>query len=255
METTTAIFLIAVGLVGGAWNAIAGGATLFTFPALMAVGLPPVVANATNFLAMLPSNAAAIPAYRKELRAIGSRVWPLVLVSSAGALVGSLLLVMSEQALFEVLIPFLILTATILFAFGSAIADLLKKRLSGGAPTAALFGALFAFSIYGGYFGAGLGIILLAVVQIMGFSPFNVANSLKNLLATTFTLISIVVFGVGGVIAWPEAYTMMIGSALGGYMGGRFARLVDEFYLRASVIAFGCILSAVYFSSLFLAEA
>ena len=105
------------------------------------------------------------------------------------------------------------------------------------------------------YFGAGLGIILLAVVQIMGFSPFNVANSLKNLLATTFTLISIVVFGVGGVIAWPEAYTMMIGSALGGYMGGRFARLVDEFYLRASVIAFGCILSAVYFSSLFLPEA
>lgn len=255
METTTAIFLIAVGLVGGAWNAIAGGATLFTFPALMAVGLPPVVANATNFLAMLPSNAAAIPAYRTELRAIGSRVWPLVFVSGAGALFGSLLLVMSEQALFEFLIPFLILTATILFAFGSKIADLLKRRLFGGAPTTALFGALFVFSIYGGYFGAGLGIILLSIVQIMGFTPFNVANSLKNLLATSFTLISIAVFGAGGVIAWPEAFAMMIGSAMGGYMGGRFARLIDEFYLRVSVIAFGFILSAVYFARLVFVQA
>lgn len=91
-----------------------------------------------------------------------------------------------------------------------------------------LYLSLFLFSIYGGYFGAGLGIILLAIVQIMGFTAFHVAYSLKNLLATSFTLLSIAVFGVGGVIAWPEALTMMLGSTAGGYLGGRYGRLVNE---------------------------
>ncbi len=110
-----------------------------------------------------------------------------------------------------------------------------------------MYSALFVFSIYGGYFGAGLGIIILAIVQIMGFTSFHVANSLKNLLATSFTILSIIVFGVGGIIAWPEAAIMMLGSSIGGYLGGRYARLVNDTYLRIGVIAFGLILSAVYF--------
>ncbi|MEM9355225.1 MAG: sulfite exporter TauE/SafE family protein [Pseudomonadota bacterium] len=250
MDVGTVIFLIIVGLVGGAWNAVAGGATLFTFPALMAAGLPPVVANATNYLAMLPSNAAAIPAYMSELRDVGGRVWALLIISGAGAIVGSLLLIASEQALFEFLIPFLILLATALFAFGSEIGRLLRAKLAGRASVGALYGALFLFSIYGGYFGAGLGIILLAVVQVMGFTSFHVANSLKNLLATSFTVLSIIVFGVGGIIAWPEALVMMVGSTLGGYLGARYARQINERYLRTAVIVFGVVLSAVYFARL-----
>ncbi|MCT4610331.1 MAG: sulfite exporter TauE/SafE family protein [Pelagimonas sp.] len=118
MDVTQAGMLILIGVFGGVWNAIAGGATLFTFPALMAAGLPPVVANATNYLALLPSNAAALPAYGEELRGLGRQLVPLLVVSGLGALVGSFLLLASDPDLFMVLIPFLILAATGLFAFG-----------------------------------------------------------------------------------------------------------------------------------------
>lgn len=241
------LFLTSAGFIGDALNAIAGGATLFTFPALMAAGLHPVVANATNYLAMLPSNAAAIPAYRHELKGVGPAIWPLLIVSGFGAVVGSLLLVSSEQALFETLIPFLILIATILFALGPKIANGLKSAMSRHASTVTIYGALFVFSVYGGYFGAGLGIVLLAVLQIMGFKSFHTANSLKNLLATSFTVLSIAVFGLGGLIAWPEAAMMMIGSTAGGYLGARCGRFVNEGYLRNSIILLGLVLTAVYF--------
>lgn len=251
MDPVQALILVGIGLFGGAWNALAGGATLFTFPALMAAGLPPVVANATNYLALLPSNAAALPAYRHELRHLGRSLVPLVVVSGLGAIVGSVLLLVSDPEVFVALIPFLILFATGLFAFGGTLREGLI-RLTGEAHGKTVgYAALFVSSIYGGYFGAGLGIILLAIAQIMGFSAFHVANSIKNLLATSFTVLSIVVFGVGGLIAWPEALVMMVGSTIGGYAGGHFAKLVNPGYLRAIVIVFGLVLSLVYFLRLF----
>jgi uncharacterized membrane protein YfcA len=252
MELTQIIFLVGIGLFGGAWNAIAGGATLFTFPALMAVGLPPVVANATNYLALLPSNAAALPAYREELRGLGKSLLPLLVVSGLGAIVGSILLLVSDPDLFVLLIPFLILFATGLFAFGDTFRTWLLKGLGEARGKRVIYVALFLSSIYGGYFGAGLGFILLAIAQIMGFSDFHVANSIKNLLATSFTILSILVFGIGGLIAWPEAVTMMVGSTIGGYAGGLLAKRVNTRYLRGLVIAFGLILSLVYFGRTFI---
>lgn len=251
MDAGQIILLIGIGLFGGVWNAIAGGATLFTFPALMAVGLPPVVANATNYLALLPSNAAALPSYREELRGLGRTLLPLLIVSGLGAICGSLLLLVSDPDLFVVLIPFLILLATILFASGDALRRRLLAIAGEAKGSTLIYVALFVCSIYGGYFGAGLGIILLAIAQIMGFNDFHVANSIKNLLATSFTLLSIIVFGIGGLIAWPEAITMMIGSTLGGYLGGRFAKRVNQSVLRGLVIGFGVVLSLVYFGRTF----
>ncbi|MEM7121888.1 MAG: sulfite exporter TauE/SafE family protein [Pseudomonadota bacterium] len=247
MGIDTVAFLIAIGLFGGIWNAVAGGATLFTFPALMAAGLPPVVANATNYLALLPSNAAALPAYRKELKTVGAALWPLVIVSGAGAMVGAGLLVVSDEAFFVFVVPYLILAATFFFAFGERIRHVIVERGGERKASVGLYGALFVFSIYGGYFGAGLGIILLAIAQVMGFRSFHVANAIKNLLATSFTVLSIAIFGVGGLIAWHEAILVMIGSTAGGYLGGRYARLVNERYLRFAVIAFGLVLAGVYF--------
>lgn len=247
MDLAQALILVGIGLFGGVWNAIAGGATLFTFPALMAAGLPPVVANATNYLALLPSNAAALPAYREELRGLGKSLLPLMVVSGLGAIVGSILLLVSDPEVFVVLIPFLILFATALFAFGNNLRSSLLKIAGEARGNILVYVALFLSSIYGGYFGAGLGFILLAIAQIMGFSDFHVANSIKNLLATSFTILSVIVFGVGGLIAWPEALTMMIGSTAGGYLGGSLAKRVNTRYLRAVVIVFGVVLSLVYF--------
>ncbi|MDJ0684700.1 MAG: sulfite exporter TauE/SafE family protein [Alphaproteobacteria bacterium] len=252
MAVETILFLVCIGVFGGAWNAVAGGATLFTFPALMATGLPPVVANATNYLALLPSNAAALPAYRSELRRVGATIWPLLVVSGLGALAGSLLLTVSDPRIFVVLVPFLILLATGLFAFGGALRAVLLSFAGESKGSALIYGALFLSSIYGGYFGAGLGIILLAIAQIQGFRDFDTANSIKNLLATSFTVLSIIVFGVGGLIAWPEAVAMMSGSTLGGYLGARMAKRANERYLRMVVIVFGVVLSAVYFYRTFI---
>lgn len=247
MDATQVLLLLCIGLVGGVWNAIAGGATLFTFPALMAIGLPPVVANATNYLALLPANAAALPAYRDELRGLGRHLIPLVLVSGVGAIAGSLLLLVSDTDIFVMLVPFLILLAAGLFAFGERIRAWLLIKLGSDSGNAAIYILLFASSIYGGYFGAGLGIILLAVAQLLGFSDFNVANSIKNFLATSFTIVSIAVFGLGGIIAWPQAVVMMVGSTVGGYAGGRVAKRVNPDYLRFSVIMFALVLASVYF--------
>ncbi len=240
--------LVGIGLGGGLWNAIAGGASLLTFPALMATGLPPVVANATNFLALLPSNAAALPAYLPELRSVGRALWPLLIVSGLGAVLGSVLLLISDPRVFVILIPFLILSATALFAFGDGLRRQLVALMGDENGNLLVYVMLFGSSIYGGYFGAGLGIILLAIAQIMGFSDFHIANSIKNLLATSFTILSILVFGAGGLIAWPEAAAMMAGSTLGGYFGGRLAKLVNQGLLRGAVIAFGVILSLAYFA-------
>jgi uncharacterized membrane protein YfcA len=241
------LLLIGAGLFGGAWNAVAGGATLFTFPALLAAGLPPVTANATNFLALLPSNAAALPAYRRELAEIGAGLWPLLIVSGTGAIVGSVLLTVSDPAFFVNAVPPLILFATALFAFGGQLRQAMIRMAGERNSAALLYVTLFVASIYGGYFGAGLGIILLGIVQVMGYTAFNMANSLKNFLATTFTLLSIAVFGVSGLIAWPEALIMMSGSTVGGYLGGRYARLVSERILRTVVIIFGIGFAAIYF--------
>lgn len=251
MDATQATILIGIGLFGGVWNAIAGGATLFTFPALMALGLPPVVANATNYLALLPSNAAALPAYKEELRGLGKSLLPLLVVSGLGAIIGSILLLVSDPDVFVVLIPFLILVATGLFAFGDALRSWLLNTMGEAHGKTAIYAALFVSSIYGGYFGAGLGIILLAIAQLMGFSNFHIANSIKNLLATSFTILSILVFGIGGLIAWPQAITMMIGSTIGGYAGGRLAKRVNTTYLRGVVLMFGLVLSLVYFARIF----
>lgn len=247
MDVTQVVILICIGLFGGAWNAIAGGASLFTFPALMAVGLPPVEANATNYLSLLPSNAAALPAYREELRGLGKTLLPLVVVSGLGAIIGSILLLVSDPEFFIVLLPFLILLATGLFAFGDRLRTWLLRSMGESRGNKAIFAGLFLSSIYGGYFGAGLGFILLAIAQLMGFSNFHVANSIKNLLATSFTILSIAVFGIGGLIAWPHAIVMMVGSTIGGYAGGHLAKRVDTRYLRSVVIVFGLLLAVVYF--------
>lgn len=251
MELSNILMLSVIGLVAGAWNAIAGGATLFSFPALMAAGLPPVVANATNYVALVPANIAALPAYKDELIKLGRTLIPMLVYSGLGAAVGSILLIVSDPALFQFLIPFLLAVATVLFAVGNRIRTGLVT-MTGTKETGTIsIILLFIVSIYGGYFGAGLGIVLLAIAQIMGHEDYSDANAIKNLVVTSFTFISVAIFGVGGIIAWPEAVVMMVGATIGGYAGGRIAKKINQTFLKGTVVVFGVFLTTYYFWRIF----
>lgn len=247
MEIWTLALLFAASLFAGGLNAVAGGATFLTFPALMLAGLPAMAANATNFVALTPANVAALPAFREELTALGRAVLMPVLVGIIGGAIGAALLLTLGGGVFERAVPWLMLVATLLFA----IAPVLNRALAGGnlmtsSPMLAGF-LMLIFSIYGGYFGAGLGQIMLAALVIAGASDLNAANALKNASIAGITLISFGLYAASGIVHWPFAFVMMVGAGLGGYFGGRMSRKVPQKALRGMVIAFGAFLTFYYF--------
>lgn len=249
-----ALILFAAGTVAGAVNAFAGGATLLTFPVLMAVGLPPTVANATNFVAVLPGNAFAIPAYREQLREQKADAARLLPISLAGGVVGAIALIFSSDNAFLALVPWMILGATLLYAFGDRINRIANGNLAAPSDDAQhplpRFGgmaALFVFSIYGGYFGAGLGVITLATLKIMGYLEFHQANALKNLTNTAVGITGVALFTVSGLVSWPHAIVMMTGAALGGYASARLTRHIPQAWLHWAIVVLGLCLSIYYF--------
>lgn len=245
MDPLILFFLFFAGIIGGGVNAIAGGGTFFTFPAMIASGLDPLTANASNAVAIYPGHAAAVPAYREELKAAGR---PLVLRSAVvafGGLLGAGLLLYTGSVAFEGLVPLLLLAATLLFAFGPALAAFSARLRS---DSRWLTGGIeFLFAIYGGYFGAGLGVLLMAALTIIGVRDVQMANAQKNLLATIITTISVAVFAVAGAIAWPQTIAVLGGALIGGYSGARIARHIPARALRIVVIGVGLALSAYYF--------
>ncbi len=241
------LMLMAAGVVGGSVNAIAGGGTFFTFPVLIAAGLDPLTANASNAVAIFPGSAAAVPAYKEELRRAENLVQRGV-IAAFGALLGAGMLLWAGGAAFAKLVPFLIFTATLLFAFGPAIRGLAEKAKS---HSPFFNGAIeFLFAVYGGYFGAGLGILLMASLTIVGVRDIQMANAQKNLISTIISTISVSIFIFAGVIAWPQTLSVLVGAIFGGYMGARVARKVPAKVLRAVVISIGLGLSVFYFMKL-----
>ncbi len=245
MELFDIVLLFVAGVVGGGVNAIAGGGTFFTFPAMIASGLDPLTANASNAVAIYPGHAAAVPAYRDELKAAGKPLISRTVVVAFGGLIGALLLLVTGAVAFASLVPWLLLAATLLFAFGPQLSTL-SERMKSNSPTVTGF-VEFALSIYGGYFGAGLGVLLMAALTIIGVRDVQMANAQKNWLAAVITTISVAVFAIGGVVAWPQTITVLLGAVIGGYFGGRLARRVPAKALRVVVIAVGLSLSAYYF--------
>ena len=252
METgislVTTVVLFVAGILGGATAALAGGASFFTFPALILSGLSPLVANATNFVALIPANIAALPAYRNELRAIGRAMIAPIVAGSLGGLTGALLLVYMGAAAFKGAVPWLIGFATLLFWLAPHLRALIVRRRGEGAGGGAvgLLG-LFLLSIYGGYFGAGLGQIMLGALILMGESDFHRANALKNAVIGALSLIACVIYVAGGSVDWPAALIVMAGAALGGYLGGAMARKVPLAPLRRGVIGIGVVLTVAAF--------
>lgn len=241
--------LFATGLLAGITNAIAGGGTFFTFPVLIWVGVSPLVANTTNMLALLPANLAALPALRNQLGQIGRSIRPVLFAGSLGSAIGAILLLWLGADIFASLVPYLIGFATILFATAPAIRRILVGRASEGAPSLGLLSLalIFGFCIYGGYFGAGLGQILLAALILVGFSDLNEANALKNIAVFAVGCVAVVIFGLGGSIHWPYAIVMMISSTIGGYLGGMMSIALPQKFLRTGIICFGACLTIYYF--------
>ncbi len=243
------LMLFGAGFLAGGINVIAGGATLVTFPVLLAVGLPPTVANASNFVAVLPGNAAGIPAYAKEISKNRTTALRFALASMAGGAVGCVLLIYSTDNFFIKIVPWLILTATILYAFGGQINKAVSARNGGKSMSQGFWTYVLIFfaSIYGGYFGAGLGVIMLAVFNMIGYSDFHEANALKNLTNTVIGALGVVIFAASGLIAWSHALVMMAGAAVGGYVTVLYARRISQKFLKIAVIVLGFGLSAYYF--------
>ena len=240
--------LIGIGILAGFSNAVVGGGTLFTFPAILALGLPPVIANATTTVALWPGTMTSARAQLPELKR-ASHALPLRVVgATAGGLIGAVLLLASGDTLFFQLVPWLLAIATALFTFSRQIVKRVARLAEfthGNTP--ALIGMEFVCSIYGGYFGAAIGILLLASMALAGEHDMQSANAQRNYLVCFINGIATVIFVVMGVVDWTVALIVMVGSIVGGYVGGKFARRIPGEILRHMVTAAGVIFSAVYF--------
>jgi uncharacterized protein len=248
----TLAMVVIVSVLGGGVNSIAGGGTLLTFPALIGIGVPPIVANATSTVALWPGSAASIWGYRGELS--GSRRWALwfALPSVAGGAVGATLLLHTSDARFAALVPWLVLAATAMFMAQGALLRRLRTRaaeqgttpggdrsITTGRPTSGVLLAQFAIGAYGGYFGAGIGILMLAALGFMGLANIHRMNGLKAWGGLCINAMAAGIFVVGGLVSWHIALAMAVGSIAGGYGGARMAQRVPQRWVRWAVVFVG----------------
>ncbi|MCW1935059.1 sulfite exporter TauE/SafE family protein [Pararhodobacter zhoushanensis] len=240
------LILIAAAFGAGVLNTVAGGGTFLTFPALVFIGLPPVMANATSTVAVFPGYLGGVAGFRAELGAFDrKRLVRLSAITLAGGLVGSGLLLVSSNDAFSVVVPFLLLAATLAFVFGDAVRRWAAASARSVTPEGAL--GLFAVSVYGGYFNGGLGIVLLALFALWGMTDLNRMNALKSGLSFLLSAISVAVFAVAGLVAWPQAVVMMVAATVGGYAGAPLARSLPKSVVRALIASVGFGMSAIFF--------
>ena len=248
------LLLIAAGFAAGGMNALAGGGTFFSFPALLATGLAPVTANATNAVALWPASLAAAWAARSALRPLGRYLVPLLLAGLAGSLLGGLLLLASGDDVFSLLIPWLLLLATVLFAASPWLSRWLaaRRKESNAIPPhgPASLTAHALVSIYGGYFGAGMGILQLAAFSIEGHLLVR-ANALKNLISAVIYSVATATFIIAGRVSGYELAILLIGTTLGGYAGGALSKKLPAVWLRRFVIAVGASMTLYYFGAVY----
>lgn len=229
----------------GVLNAIAGGGSFLTFPALVFAGVPPVAANATSAIAVSPGYLGSTLGFRPELRSLSTALLRReVAIAALGGLLGAGLLLITPAKVFSGIVPWLLLLATALFALGPRIARLGSGQ---GHPRWRLPG-LLGVSIYGGYFNGGLGILLMALYTLTGESRLNTVNALKNLNSFVLSLLSVAAFAAAGAIVWPQAIWMMLWATVGGWVGARVARRLSARWVRALVIGTGLVMSGVFFS-------
>ncbi|SIT74086.1 sulfite exporter TauE/SafE family protein [Pontibaca methylaminivorans] len=244
------LLLVAAGFGAGVINTIAGGGTFLTFPALVFSGVPPVIANATSTVSVFPGYLSGAAGFLPELRAFRrAELLRLTALSLLGAFGGAALLLVSSDKVFSLVVPFLLLAATLAFLYGETIRKWAARSAVGVKPQGA-FG-LLAVCVYGGYFNGGLGIVLLALFALWGMEDIHRMNGLKNGLSFAVSIIAVGTFAVAGLVVWPQAVLMMVASTIGGYAGAPISRALPRRVLRGFIALIGFGMSAVFFYRLF----
>lgn len=245
-DPVTWIILALAAFAGGTLNAMAGGGTFLTFPALVWAGVPPIPANATSAFSVCPGYFGSIAGFRQELAALPRRLLLREMaISAVGGAVGAGLLLITPSEVFSGIVPWLLLVATLLFATGPW---LVRRLGSGPSPLARWRNTgLLASTGYGGYFNGGVGILLLAWYLLVGERNLNTANALKNLNSTLLSVVSVAAYAVGGAIVWTPALVMAVFAAAGGFAGARLAKWLPVSWVRAIVIATGLVMTAIFF--------
>jgi uncharacterized protein len=254
LEFTHALFLFFAAGIAGTLNALAGGGSFISFPALLFIGVPPVQANATNTVALWPGLAASTLAYIKRLDAPARLMVPLLATSVAGGWAGAVLLLKTPQHTFLRFVPWLLLSGTLLFAFGNTIRAIAGtsavindlRKITWRAIIVSSFVELLV-AVYGGYFGAGIGFITLGMLAALGMRDIHAMGAIRTLLAAAINAAAVVTFILAGAVLWPQCGVMVAGALLGGWFGARYAQRADPRKVRAFVIGIGLAMSAYFF--------
>src|SRR5687767_11246902 len=243
------LVMLCAAFAAGAINSIAGGGTLLTFPVLIWLGLDPKVANATSTVALWPGLFGGLFGYRKELENSSTILTRLGITSVIGGGIGAWLLIWTPSPTFAKLVPFLILFATILFMLQGTINRHLRLASLEGNPSAVWWTGVIIFqffsAMYGGYFGAGNGILMLAAMGLLGLNDLNRANGIKNFLGICINSIAVVSFALAGLVVWGDALVMACGALVGGYFGASMARRVGQKWVRRAIVLIGWIIFVV----------
>jgi len=257
LSAAEVVGLAVSGAAAGAINAVAGGGTLLTFPTLLFFGTAPITANATSTLALMLGTAGSVYGYRGHLEAVRPWLRRFLPVSIAGGLLGSALLTCTSNKTFALLVPFLILFATLLFLAQGLFRSVAQRHVASHTPPhrgEVLGATLFQFfvAVYGGYFGAGIGILMLAALGFIGLSNIHQMNTLKTVLGSLINLVATLWFISAGLIHWSKAGVMTVGALAGYYLGSHYAQRIPQQRVRQIVSAIGFLLSIVTFYKEFL---
>lgn len=244
ISTIDFLILFVAAIAAGGFNALAGGGSIFTFPVLIAVGLPPITANVTNTIALCPGYVGGVYAQRRDLTGQERRMVLLLPIAAAGGVAGAWLLTQTDEGTFEALIPALVLGACLLLA----VQDPVRRLLAGGAriPLAWAIPPVLLAAVYGGYFGAGLSVMFLAMIGLAIDDTLIRLNGLKQAMSLATNVTAALYFAGMADVHWPAAAAMAVGALLGGAAGGKLASRVRPAVLRAIVIAIGVLIAAVF---------
>lgn len=250
MTAPEILTLLCAAAAAGAINAVAGGGTILTFPTLLAIGTPAVVANATSTVALVFGTSGSVYGFRRHIPSIRQWLWRFIPVSLLGGLIGSWLLTITGNEIFSRLVPFLILFATLLFLAQGIVSRMVRNSAVEPIREPLVWPAIlfqFFVAIYGGFFGAGIGILMLATLGFIGLKDIHQMNALKNILGSLINVVASVMFICRGMVDWPKVGIMTLGAIAGYYLGSHYSQKIPQIWVRHIVLAIGFGISAITF--------